>query len=391
MTFQKSGIAALLACLVLIGGCSRHHTEDDFADDDATASDASSSSLPAVHAPAVHPIAQQISITLPGRIVPTRVAEVRARVSGIVTERLFEEGSDVRAGQVLFRIDPARLQAAVAQATGELARADAVVAQTRTLVERYTPLVKENAISVQDFDNAVSAHREAQANRQIAAAAVKAARIDLQYATVTAPLSGRIGPALVTEGALVGQDEATPLARIQQLDVVYVDLTQSASDIARLRDAMAAKSAAAASAKVGNSAWLKVHVTLDDGSAQADGELLFSDAAVDPETGQVTLRARVRNPEHRFLPGMFVRAQIELGTAPDVMQVPQKSVLFGADGLPIVKVVDAAGRVHARRVTLGQMQGAHWLITAGVKPGEHVLTDAASNVADGATVRLIPE
>lgn len=404
MKFQRRGGFAVIVCMVLMAGCSGH-APDDVGDTDAEASaDAGVSGVsrpvvsivPAVRAPAIVPVADAISVTLPGRIVPTRVAELRARVSGIVTERLFEEGSEVKAGQVLFRIDSSRLQAVLAQAVGELARADAVVSQTRTLVDRYTPLVKEKAISAQDFDNAVFAHREAQANRQIAAAAVKAARIDLRYATVTAPISGRIGPALVTEGALVRQDDATLLARIQQLDAVYVDLAQSASDVARVRKAMVATQTtdAANHRDPTRRATLKVHVTRTDGGegpSEAEGELLFSDSVVDPDTGQVLLRARLPNTGHRFLPGMFVRARIELGIDPEAIRVSQTAVLFGADGLPIVKVVDATGRVRARRVTLGAMQGAYWSIVSGLQGGEHVLTDAASQVADGATVRLIHE
>src|SRR5690606_37485918 len=227
-----------------------------------------------------------------GRIEPARTAEVRARIPGIVLERLFEEGADVKAGDILFRIDPAPLEGAVAQARGALARAEASIYQADSLVRRYEPLVEARAISQQEYANAIAAQKSAQAEKLSAQAALETARLNLEYATVRAPIDGRIGRALVTEGALVGQGEATPMAHIQQLDPIYADFTQSVDDLLRLRAA-----AAEGRIAVQEDGAARVRISLGQDGFSQEGRLLFSDVSVDPSTGQVTLRAELPNPD----------------------------------------------------------------------------------------------
>src|SRR5690606_20148251 len=241
--------------------------------------------LPKAKVQVIEPAAHMLTEDLPGRIEPARTAEVRARVPGIVLERLFEEGADVKAGDVLFRIDPAPLEAAVAQARGELARAEASIYQANSLVRRYEPLAAARAISQQEYDNAIAAQKSAEAEKLSAQAALETARLNLEYATVRAPIAGRIGRALVTEGALVGQGEATPMARIQQLDPIYADFTQSVDDLLRLRAA-----AAEGRIEVQEDGAARVRITLGEDGYSQEGRLLFSDVSVEPSTGQVTLR-----------------------------------------------------------------------------------------------------
>ena len=278
---------------------------------------------------------------LPGRLEASRVAQVRARAAGIVQQRLFREGSDVRAGQPLFAIDPAPYQAAQASAQATLARAQANLGQAAALAERYKPLVEANAISKQDYANAVAAQKQAEADVAASRAAVQTAQINLGYASVTAPISGRIGRALVTEGALVGQGEATPLAMIQQINPMYVNFTQSASEVLNLRRALEQgrlKRAAGAEGAL-------VHVVLEDGSEYANpGRLLFSDLSVDPTSGQITLRAEVPNPDGALLPGLYVRVRLEQAKAGNAVLLPQQAVTRSAQG-DTVMVVDADGKV----------------------------------------------
>lgn len=243
-----------------------------------------------------------LASTLPGRVEPMRVAEVRARVAGIVLHKRFEEGADVKAGDVLFQIDPAPFKAALARAEGDQARAQAVQQEAQARVKRYEPLVKIEAVSQQDFDSATAELRSAQAAVRSAQADVQTARLNLGYATVTAPISGRIGRALATEGALVGQGDATLLARIQQLDPIYVDFTQSAADALRLRQAL--KDGALAG---GDDKALTAQVEGTD--YQRQGALMFTDVAVDRGTGQVSLRGRFDNADGILLPGMYVRVR----------------------------------------------------------------------------------
>lgn len=307
---------------------------------------------------------------LPGRLEASRVAEVRARVAGILQKRVFTEGSEVKAGQRLFLIDDAPYRASVAQAEASLAQAEASLAQSRALAERYAPLVAQNAVSKQDYDNAVAARKAGEANVAAARAAVTAARINLGYATVTAPIGGRIGRALVTEGALVGQGTPTQLALIQQIDPLYINFTQSAAEALKLRAQVASgkyKSAGAGAAKVS--------VVLEDGSLYPQaGRLLFTDLSVDPTSGQVTLRAEVPNPQRALLPGLYVRVRLEQAQIDNGVLLPQQAVTR-SEKADTVMVVGEGGQVTPRPVRLGPSQGGNWVVLDGLKAGEQVMVD----------------
>ena len=325
---------------------------------------------------------------LPGRVEASRVAQVRARSAGILQKRLFKEGSDVKAGQALFQIDAAPYEASAQSARASLARAEANLVQTTAQLERFRPLVEANAISKQDFVNAESAQKQAQAEVVAAKAAVRTADINLGYAKVTAPISGRIGQALVTEGALVGQGEATPLAVIQQIDPVYVNFTQSATDAFKLRKAMdegLLKSAGPQAAEV--------HVILDDGSGYGTaGKLLFSDLTVDPSTGQVTLRAEIPNPKGLLLPGLYVRIRMEQAQATNAITVPQQAVTRTEQG-DSVRVVSPEGQVSTRPVKVSMASGNRWVIQEGLKDGEQVMVDGFQKLQmlpPGTPVKAVP-
>ncbi|KAB0548768.1 MexC family multidrug efflux RND transporter periplasmic adaptor subunit [Pseudomonas argentinensis] len=316
---------------------------------------------------------------LPGRIEPVRVAEVRARVAGIVLKRTFEEGADVKAGDLLFQIDPAPFKAALSRAEAELARADAQLFQAQATVKRYEPLVKINAVSQQDFDVARATLRSAQADKRSAQANVETAKLDLGYAQVRAPIAGRIGRAQVTEGALVGQGETTLLARIQQLDPVYADFSQPAADALRLR-------AAIADGKVSGDGDKTLSLRVDGTDIESKGTLLFTDISVDRSTGQIALRGRFDNPQGVLLPGMYVRVSTPQGLDQNAILVPQRAVQRSADGKASVMLLGADDTVEARPVTTGTMQGARWQITDGLKAGDQVITSSLSAIRPGAKV-----
>lgn len=325
---------------------------------------------------------------LPGRLEASRVAQVRARAAGILQERLFREGSDVKAGQALFRIDAAPYQATLRSAEATLARAQASLVNARAIAERYAPLVAEKAISQQDYTSAVAAQKTAEADVAAAQAAVQTARINLGYAAVTAPISGRIGRALVTEGALVGQGEATALAVIQQVDPLYVNFTQSATEAMRLKRAMEA-----GQLKAAGQGTAAVRVVLDDGSEYARaGKLLFSDLTVDATTGQVSLRAEIPNPGGALLPGLYVRVRLEQAVAGDAITLPQQAVTRTAQG-DAVKVVGTDGTIENRSVKIGGQQGGRWVVLDGLKAGEQVMVDGFQKVAmlpPGTPVKAVP-
>ncbi|MGZ5180761.1 MAG: efflux RND transporter periplasmic adaptor subunit, partial [Ramlibacter sp.] len=325
---------------------------------------------------------------LPGRLEASRVAQVRARAAGIVQERLFREGSDVKAGQPLFRIDPATLQAAEASAKATLARAQANAGQARALAERYKPLVEANAISKQEYANAVAAQKAAEADVAASEAAVRTAQINLNYALVTSPIAGRIGRALVTEGALVGQGEATPLAVVQQVNPMYVNITQSSTEILNLRRAMAQGRLKQAGAGAGT-----VKVLLEDGSEYPQpARLLFSDLQVDPTSGQVTLRAELPNPQGLLLPGMYVRVRLEQAKASNAILLPQQAVTRSGQGDSVL-VVGAGGKVEPRPVKVGGAQDSQWIIVDGLKAGEQVVVDGVMKLQmlpPGTPVKPVP-
>ena len=326
---------------------------------------------------------------LPGRVEASRVAQVRARAAGILQQRVFTEGSDVKAGQVLFRIDPAPYAAAAESARASLAKAQANLAQASAQAERYRPLVAANAISKQDFVNAEAAEKQAQADVAAAKAAVRTADINLGYASVTAPISGRIGRALVTEGALVGQGEATALAVVQQIDPVYVNFTQSAADVLQLRRAMESGQFKRAGGGQGAS----VKLVLSDGSEYAQaGKLLFTDLSVDSTTGQVTLRAEVPNPKGELLPGLYLRGRIEQAQASNAITLPQQAVTRTQQG-DTVSVVGEDGKVSQRTVKISAAQNNRWVVLDGLKAGEKVMVDGFQKLQmlpPGTPVKPVP-
>ena len=326
-----------------------------------------------------------LSTELPGRMEASRVAQVRARAAGILQKRLFREGSDVRAGQPLFQIDPAPYRAAYASAQAALARAEANLTQAGAQAERYKPLLEANAISKQDYVNAVAAKKQAEADVAAGKAAVQTAQINLGYASVEAPIAGRIGRALVTEGALVGQGEATQLAVVQQIDPMYVNFTQSATELLRLRRAFEAGKLERASGS--NAA--RVHLVLEDGTDYAKaGRLLFSDLSVDATSGQITLRAEVPNPDGLLLPGMYVRVRIEQAQASQAIVLPQQAVLRSSLG-DSVMVVAADGKVAPRSVKIGSAQGNDWVVLDGLKAGEKVMVDGFQKLRGDAPVKPV--
>ena len=322
---------------------------------------------------------------LPGRLEASRVAQVRARAAGILQKRLFTEGSDVKAGQALFQIDASPYQATFASAQASLARAEANLIQASAQAERYKPLAEAKAISQQEFVSAQAAQKQAEADVAIGKAAVQTAGINLDYARITAPISGRIGRSLVTEGALVGQGEATQLAVIQQTDPLYVNFTQSASEVMKLRRAMEAGQLKRAGTQASS-----VRLVLEDGTEYARaGKLLFSDLTVDATTGQITLRAEVPNPGGALLPGLYVRVRLEQAQAGNAITLPQQAVTRSPQG-DSVMVVTADGKVSPRPVKVGGQQNAQWVILDGLKAGEQVMVDGFQKLRGGAPVKPVP-
>jgi len=331
---------------------------------------------------------QPVGITaeLPGRLEAARTAQVRARAAGIVHRRLFREGSDVKAGQALFEIDAAPYRAALQSAQAQQARAQANLTQASAQAERYKPLLEANAISKQDYVNAVAAQKQAEADVAAGRAAVQTAQINLGYASVTAPISGRIGRALVTEGALVGQGEATPLAMIQQINPMLVNFTQSTTEVLRLRKGLASGQLKRAAG--GDAA--SVRIVLEDGSEYAQaGKLLFSDLTVDTTSGQITLRAEVPNPDGILLPGMYVRVRFEEAQANSAIVLPQQAVMRSSQG-DSVMVVGPDNKVSPRPVRVGPAQGGQWIVLDGLKPGETVMVDGFQKLRGPAPVKPVP-
>ncbi|BBU44910.1 MexX family efflux pump subunit [Pseudomonas putida] len=325
-----------------------------------------------------------ISSELSGRILAPRTAEVRARVAGVVLKRVYREGSDVKQGDVLFLIDPAPFKADHDSARATLAKAEATLYQARLQEQRYRELVDDKAVSRQEYDNAKASFLQADADVAAAKAALERTRLNLGYATVTAPISGRIGRAQVTEGALVGQNESTPLATIQQLDPIHADVTQSTRELNALRRALRAGELQ----QVGDG---QARATLiqDDGSAYPlPGKLLFSDISVDPSTNQITLRSEFPNPDLDLLPGSYVRVRLEQAVQPKGLSVPQRAILRDSAGVPKVLVVDAQARVSDRQVVLGSAQGDRWVVSEGLTPGEQVVVEGLQHVKAGDQVQV---
>ena len=331
----------------------------------------------------VGPVALQTE--LPGRVEPVRVAQVRARVNGVVLKRVFTEGSEVKAGQVLYQIDPAPYQAALASARAALGKSQANLGLAVAQSERYKPLAAANAVSKQEYDNVVATQKQAEADVAAQKAAVQIAQINTGYASVVAPISGRIGRALVTEGALVSATEATQLAVIQQTSSVFVNFTQSASELRRLRAQAGGKPVGGAATSI------PVTILQDDGSElPAKGKLLFSDVTVDQTSGQITLRAEVPNPDNLLLPGQYVRVRLSQAELPAGILIPQQAVTRGSTGDTVI-VVGADGKTGPRPVKIGSQQNGQWVVLDGLKAGEQVVVDGFQKMqAPGAVVKPVP-
>ena len=323
-----------------------------------------------------------VSTELPGRTSAYRIAEVRPQVGGIILKRNYKEGSDVKEGESLYQIDPAPFQATLNSAQAELAKARANAELARLTVNRYKPLLGTNYISRQDYDEAVSTHAQAQAAVRAAQAAVQTAQINLNYTKVTSPISGLSGKSNVTEGALVATGQSQPLTLVQQIDPIYVDVTQSSDDYLRLKHEIASGAVDKEQGKVAVSL-----VTAENKDYTHKGYLEFSDVTVDETTGSITMRAVFPNPQESLLPGMFVRARVDEGVRPDAILVPQQGVIRTAKGGAVVNVVNAKNEIEVRPVTVGQAYGNKWLVTAGVNNGERVVVEGFQKIKQGAVVK----
>ncbi|HEY5107830.1 MAG TPA: efflux RND transporter periplasmic adaptor subunit [Caulobacteraceae bacterium] len=340
---------------------------------------------PVVGVITIEPQPVPLQTELAGRTTPYEISDVRPQVGGIVKARLFKEGAIVRAGQVLYQIEPAPYQAAYDQAKALLASAQANVATTRAKAERYGGLVKINAVSKQDYDDAEAAYKQAAANVQQQRAAVESAGLNLGFTRVTAPISGRIGISTVTQGALVTASQTTALTTIQKLDPIYVDLTQSATELLALRRDMALGQITG-----GGPATARVRLELEDGSAYPiPGLLQFTDITVDPTTGGVTLRAVFPNPAGVLLPGMYVRAVVTEGIVGAGLLAPQEGVARDEKGQPTALIVDAQGRAQLRPLRTARAIGDKWLVTAGLNQGDRLIVEGVQAVHPGAPVHAV--
>ncbi|WP_449244809.1 efflux RND transporter periplasmic adaptor subunit [Desulfobacca acetoxidans] len=368
-------IVALLALTILPGGCDSWRKQQ-----------AGPPSVPEVAAVVVKPQQVELTTELPGRTSAYLVAEIRPQVNGIIQKRLFREGSDVKVGQLLYQIDPAPFQVALDSAKASLGKAQANLPSIRLKAQRCEELLTDRAVSRQDCDDAAAAMGQAQAEIEYWKTAVEGARINLGYTRVTAPISGRIGRSSVTDGALVTAYQPMSLATIQQLDPIYVDVTQSSAELLRLKRHLEAGRLS----KDGNNG-RKVCILLEDGTPYPlEGTLQFRDVTVDPTTGSFTLRIVVPNPQHLLLPGMFVRAVIQEGIAEQALLIPQQGVSRNPKGQPITLVVDDANTVQQRLLTLDRAIGDQWLVASGLKIGERVVVEGVMKVQPGISVKVVP-
>jgi membrane fusion protein (multidrug efflux system) len=327
-----------------------------------------------------------LTTELPGRTSAYLIAEVRPQVGGIIQKRLFTEGSDVKEGEVLYQIDPAVYQATYDSAKAALAKAEANIITIRLKAGRYEELVKINAVSQQEYDDASAALKQAEADVAAGKAAVEAARINLAYTKVTAPISGRIGRSSVTDGALVTASQPAALATIQQLSPIYVDVTQSSAELLRLKQNLAS-----GLLKSNGSAQAKVSLLLEDGSPYPlPGTLKFSEVTVDQSTGSITLRAIFPNPKHTLLPGMFVRAILEEGVNEHAILVPQRGVTRNPAGNAMVMLVGSEEKVEPRVIKVLRTVGENWLVSEGLKAGDRVILEGLQKARPGTPVKAMP-
>ncbi len=365
-------VAAALVASLSLTGCSKSKSAPP------------PSGPPEVGIVVVKPEKVSLTTELSGRTVPQMIAEVRPQVSGIIQKRLFTEGSDVKAGQVLYQIDPAVFEAAYASAKAVQARVEASLVSLRLTEGRYLDLVKIKAVSQQDYDNAFAQLKQSEAELAAAKAAVETARINLAYTKVTAPISGRIGRSSVTTGALVTAGQPAALATIQQLDAMYVDVTQSTADLLKLKQNLA-------SGVLKKSGSAQVKLLLEDGSAYPlTGTLKFSEVTVDQSTGSVTLRAVFPNPKQTLLPGMFVRAVVEEGINEQAILVPRRGVTRDTSGNALVMVVGAEEKVAPRIIKAERTVGDSWLVSEGIKAGDRVILEGLQKARPGTPVKAVP-
>jgi membrane fusion protein (multidrug efflux system) len=340
---------------------------------------------PEVGVVTVQPQQVALSTELPGRTVPYLIADVRPQVNGIVKARKFREGSDVKAGEALYQIDPATYKASFDSNVAALAKAEASLKTTRLKAERYKELVAIQAVSQQDYDDAAASLGQGEADVASARANVETSRINLAYARVDAPISGRIGKSSVTPGALVTASQASALATIQQLDPIYVDVTQPSASLLRLKQAMARGELQKAGANTA-----KVKLLLEDGSAYPlEGKLEFSDVTVDQNTGAITLRAVFPNPNADLLPGMYVRAVLQEGVKEQGLLVPQQAVSRGSTGKPTAYVVGKDNKLQLRALETERAVGDQWLVSSGLQAGEQLVVDGQQRAAPGAEVKVV--
>ena len=345
------------------------------------------STTPEVTVLTVHHGAVPLSVELPGRTAPFLIAEVRARVDGVVLQRSYTEGADVRAGQALYQIDPAPYRATLASAEAALQKAEANLATNDAQLTRYKVLIKGNAISQQAYDNALAAQLQSAADVAAAKAATTTARINLGYTSVVSPIAGRSSVSQVTQGGYVQGGPATLLTTVQQIDPMYVDVQQSSAEGLALRDALAS-----GRLKSNGAEQAEVNLTLENGSTYAHkGTLEFSGVTVNPATGSVTLRARFPNPEHLLLPGMFVRAEVGQGLQQNVMQIPSSSVTRDPQGQATVMLANAEGKAEVRTVVANTLLHGQWLVESGLKDGERVIIGGTQKLVPGAAVKVLPE
>jgi membrane fusion protein (multidrug efflux system) len=342
--------------------------------------------LPEVKVITLAPRAIAITDQLPGRTTAYRVAEVRPQVTGIVQKRMFVEGGEVKAGEQLYQIDSGSYRAALSSAEAALKRAEAQAVSAKLLQERYAPLMAANAVSQQENDEAIAARARAEADVAEARAAVDTARINVVYTQVLSPITGRIGRALVTEGALVTSAQQNALATVQQLDPIYVDITQSSTELLRLQRQLESGELVATDKHEA-----EVGLTLEDGTSYAErGRLKVSEVSVDPGTGSVLLRAVFPNPKRELLPGMFVRAQLTRGTRAAALLVPQRGVSRNSHGDATVMVVGADDKVDERVVVADRAINGEWLITSGLAAGDRVVLDGLQKIKPGVQVKAVP-
>lgn len=324
-----------------------------------------------------------LTTTLPGRASAFRVAEVRPQVSGILEKRLFEEGSMVEAGQQLYQIDAAMYEAELASAKAEIARATAAVKSTKSRFERSRDLLKDKAISQQDFDEAEAAYLQAEAQLKVAQANLARAELNLEYTKVKAPIAGRIGRSQLTEGALLSVGQAQALTTITQLDPIYVDIAQSTSDYLTLQQAIAD---GRIETDANNRAKVVVRVGEND-NFSTQGELLFNEVTVDPQTSAITLRARLDNPDHAILPGMYVRAEVAAGNLKNAILAPQTGVSRDPRGRAIAYVVNSEGNVEQRYLQVDRTVGTDWVVTDGLQPGDKIIVEGLQKIQPGMPVK----